>query len=145
MKYAKYLFVCLLLAAVCACKSDPDVKSPDDVLRQQREALALTDGIGVYRNGTSLYLFDKAKHQLSVNPDELCFRIQDDTGKQYVEFVLESMPADAQTPVRLSLKNNVGLNDAVLEDVVLLRSESNGLWLWSDGEHMGFVLPWFEM
>lgn len=138
----KYVLPLLLAVALSACKSDPEVQDPQDELNRQREALVLADGIGIYRNGEPSYLFDKKEHQLSVNPSQLAFRIQDDTGAKYVEVVLDAIPA-VNVPVRLTLKNNVGLTDAVLEDVVLLRSEQNGLWLWSDQAHTGVVLPRF--
>lgn len=50
------------------------------------------------------------------------------------------MPADGQK-VRGAFADNMGLNIGSIEDFVLLKSDRQYLWLWSDQTRVGFVFP----
>lgn len=130
MKYAKYLLLPLLLALLASCKDDSGTDAP-----------ASHEAVGIYRNGKSLYQFDKVMHQLSVNPTTRTFRIQDNTGAKYVEFVLDKRP-DANAAVQLKMTGNIGLSDLTVDDMVLLRSTKDRIWLWSPATQTEVVLPW---
>lgn len=136
MKHLKYLLL-ICLAAAAACSKD---KTEDPTLKAQRTALQETQTVGIYRSGEALRLFDKAKQQLFVDPTTLTFRIQDDAGLKFVSLQLESMPSDGQK-VRGTFTDNTGLNIGGIEDFVLLKSDKQHYWFWSDQTRVGFVFP----
>lgn len=133
MKHLKYLLL-ICLATAAACSKD---KTEDPTLKAQRTALQETR---IYRSGEALRLFDKAKQQLFVDPTTLTFRIQDDAGLKFVSLQLESMPSDGQK-VRGTFTDNTGLNIGSIEDFVLLKSDKQHYWFWSDQTRVGFVFP----
>ena len=135
MKHLKYLLL-ICLAAAAACSKD---KTEDPTLKAQRTALQ-TQAVGIYRSGEALRLFDKAQQQLFVDPTTLTFRIQDDAGLKFVSLQLESMPSDGQK-VRGTFTDNTGLNIGSIEDFVLLKSDKQHYWFWSDQTRVGFVFP----
>ena len=136
MKRLKYLIpLCLVLAL--SCSKD---KTEDPAVKAQRTALQNTEAVGIYRNGDALQLFDKTKQQLLANPSKLTFRIQDDTGLKFVSLQLESMPTDGQK-VRGTFTDNMGLAIGSIEDFVLLKSDKQHYWFWSDQTRVGFVFP----
>lgn len=122
MKHLKYLLL-ICLAAAAACSKD---KTEDPTLKAQRTALQETQTVGIYRSGEALRLFDKAKQQLFVDPTTLTFRIQDDAGLK---------------KVRGTFTDNTGLNIGGIEDFVLLKSDKQHYWFWSDQTRVGFVFP----
>lgn len=130
MKYVKYLFLPLMLILLASCKDDSGTDTPES-----------HEAIGIYRNGKTLYQFDKVTHQLAVNPATRTFRIQDNTGAKYLEFVLDKTP-DAQTTVQLKMTGNVGLSDLVVNDMVQTRTLKDRIWLWSPSTQTEVVLPW---
>ena len=136
MKHLKYLLL-ICLAAAAACSKD---KTEDPTLKAQRTALQETQAVGIYRSGEALRLFDKAKQQLFVDPTTLTFHIQDDAGLKFVSLQLESMPSDGQK-VRGTFTDNTGLNIGSIEDFVLLKSDKQHYWFWSDQTRVGFVFP----
>lgn len=137
MKYAKYLLLTLLLAAA-ACSNDKTETDP--VIKAQMGALLSTDVTGLYRNGEPLLLFDKTEHLLVCTPSKNAFRIQDDAGTQYVNLQLDTMPEQGQQ-VCGTESDNMGFGIGALDDIRLLYTDGQKLWLWSDKAHMGFIFP----
>lgn len=59
---------------------------------------------------------------------------------KFVSLQLESMPSDGQK-VRGTFTDNTGLNIGSIEDFVLLKSDKQHYWFWSDQTRVGFVFP----
>lgn len=136
MNYLKYLlFGALCLSA--ACSSDPT----DKTAQIRREALLATNAFGIYCEGEVQVSFDKTTQQLYVEPAKWTFRIQDDAGDKYLEVVFSGMPT-AYTGVTGTIRGNMGMQSAEVNNLVLLRQADERLWLWSDEGQWGMVLPW---
>ena len=73
-------------------------------------------------------------------PTTLTCHNQDDAGLKFVSLQLESMPSDGQK-VRGTFTDNTGLNIGSIEDFVLLKSDKQHYWFWSDQTRVGFVFP----
>lgn len=136
MKQIKYLILAALIFAV-SCSQD---KTEDPAIKAQRTALQNAEAIGIYRSGEALHLLDKKNEQLFFDPAKRIFRIQDDGGVKFVSLQLESMPTGDEK-VRGTLTDNMGLNIGSIEDLVLLKSDRQLLWYWSDQTRVGFVFP----
>lgn len=139
MKRLKYLFALCTALALYACSSD-DTDKLDPTIKAERNALVANTQYGVYQNGQAGYIFDKSQQQLYVNPDKQIYRIQNDLGTRYAELTLKGEPTN-KTSVSGTLVQNVGLKSVTLDEVVLLKSDNDRLWLWCDNAHTGFILP----
>lgn len=139
MKYAKYLLLTLLLAAAVSCSND-DKTEIDPLIKAQLGALLSTDVPGLYRNGESLLLFDKAAHLLVCTPAKNTFRIQNDAGTSFVSLQLDAMPVEGQS-VGGTESDSMGFDIGTMNDIKLLYTDGEKLWLWSEKTRMGFIFP----
>lgn len=139
MKYAKYLLLTLLLAAAASC-SDDDKTETDPLIKAQMGALLSTDVTGLYRNGEPLLLFDKDAHVLVCTPARNTFRIQNDAGTSFVSLRLDAMPVE-KGQVSGTQSDNMGFNIGTMDDIRLLYTDGEKLWLWSEKARMGFIFP----
>lgn len=138
MKYAKYLLLTLLLAAAASCSDDKTQTDPH--IKAQMGALLSTDVPGLYRNGESLLLFDKEAHLLVCTPAKNTFRIQNDAGTSFVSLRLDAMPGEGQS-VGGTESDSMGFDIGTMDDIRLLYTDGEKLWLWSDKARMGFIFP----
>lgn len=138
MKNFKYIAILAAAVLLAACSGD----GTDKTLQLQRNALLESEQIGIYCEGEPLLLFDKAAHQLYVDPNETLFRIVDDQGDRYVEIDLAGLPSTNTRTTGTIRGTFSGIAETQLTDVVLLRNASDQLWLWTDQGRWGLVLPW---
>lgn len=139
MKRLKYLIALCSVLALSACGSD-DTDKLDPTIKAERNALAANTQYGVYQNGQAGYIFNKNQHQLYVDPGKQIYRIQNDLGTRYAELTLKGEPT-TKSGVSGTLVQNVGLTSVTLDEIILLKSDNDRLWLWCDNAHTGFILP----
>lgn len=139
MKRLKYLLALSALLVLSACSSDETSKL-DPKIQAERNALTANSQYGIYQNGQPGYIFDKNQQQLYVNPGKHIYRIHNDLGTKYAELTLDGQPG-TKNGVSGTLVHNVGLASVTLDDVILLKSDNEHLWLWCDNAHTGFILP----
>lgn len=137
MKYAKYLLPVLLFAAASCSDDDTTI---DPAIQEQMLELLSNDDTGLYRNGEALLLFDKTEHVLVCTPSKTTFRIQNDAGTSFVTLRLEAMPGK-NVKVAGTQSDNLGFNIGTMDDIRMLHSDEEKIWLWSDQTHMGFIFP----
>ncbi len=139
MKRLKYLLALCTVLVLGACSSD-DTDKLDPKIKAERTALTANTQYGIYQNGQPSYIFDKNQQQLYVNPSKRTYRIQNDLGTKYAEVTLDDEPTQKKG-VTGSLNHNVGLSTVTLDEIILLKSDKDHLWLWCDNAHTGFILP----
>lgn len=140
MKNLKYLLIAVSIL-FCACSSSPEeIDGIDPTIQAEREALTASTQYGIYKNGKSIFLFDKTLHQLSTNPSKQTYRILDNSGTKYVELRLDAAPKSDEG-VNARQLNNMNLQLSILGTMILLKSDNEKLWLWSDSAHTGFIVP----
>lgn len=137
MKYAKYLLPVLLFAAASCSDDDTAI---DPAIQEQMLELLSNHDTGLYRNGEALLLFDKTEHVLVCTPSKNTFRIQNDAGTSFVTLRLEAMPGK-NAKVAGTQSDNLGFNIGTMDDIRMLHSDEEKIWLWSDQTHMGFIFP----
>ncbi|MEF9985847.1 MAG: hypothetical protein RSC28_01440 [Bacteroidales bacterium] len=140
MKYTTYIIIIAIAILSISCSKEEKL---DPVIKAEREALLATSNIGFYKDGKPLLIFTKMSHQLVINPTQLRFRIQIDAADYYAEIKLSAFPT-FDNSVKATIIGNLGVKECTLENVILLSNEKKQLVLWSDTNHMGFVLPWIE-
>lgn len=138
MKYLHFLFVFLLVGAIACNDSEP----ADTGLTAAREDFAAASTYGVYKNGSRALVFNQNEHQFRFNPAQRLYGIVHDAGEQYALLTLEGTPTGS-APVKASFRSTFSVEGAQMEDLVLLRSDEEKLWLWSDSRRMGFLFPRF--
>lgn len=139
MKRLKYLLTICTVLVLSACGND-DTDKLDPKIRAERNALTANTQYGIYQNGRPSFIFDKNLQQLYINPVKGVYRIQNDLGTLYAELTLEGEPTQKNS-VTGSLNHNVGLSSVTLDQIILLKSDNDRLWLWCDNAHTGFILP----
>lgn len=139
MKQMKYLLALAAAILLCACGGD-DTDKLDPTIRAERNALLASTQYGIYQGGRDSFVFNKTLHQLYVNPSKNIYRIQTDAGTRYAELALTGTPT-AKKGVPATLTQNVGLTAVTLDEVILLHTDEERLWLWCDEAHTGFIVP----
>lgn len=124
------LLFCLLLSA---CRGDKENDS-------FREEFSVTEDLGIYKDGKPALTFLKNKHQYYCCPAEKTLRIIDNEGTRDVTLKLGAMPSSSGT-VDGTVSGNMGIEGFSVSDLRILKIDSRTVWLWSDKDKVGFILP----
>lgn len=124
------LIFCLLLSACNGNKEDNNF----------REEFSASDGLGIYQDGKPVLTFLKNKHQYYCNPTEKILRIIDNEGTRDVTVKLDAMPSSSGN-VSGNVSGNMGITGFSFSELKILKIDSRTVWLWSDKDKVGFILP----
>lgn len=124
------LLSCLLLFSCNGNKEDNNF----------REEFSASDGLGIYQDGKQVLTFLKNKHQYYCNPTEKILRIIDNEGTRDVTVKLDAMPSSSGN-VSGTVSGNMGITGFSFSELRLLKIDSRTVWLWSDKDKVGFILP----
>ena len=134
MKIALRIFAallsCLLLSACNGNKEDNNL----------REKFSVAEDLGIYQDGKPVLTFLKNKHQYYCSPTEGILRIIDNEGTRDVTVKLSGMPSTSGT-VSGTVSGNMGITGFSFSELKVLKIDSRTVWLWSDKEKAGFILP----
>lgn len=140
MKYLHVIFVIMLLSLAGACSKEGS--SDATHIAALREDFVAANTYGIYQDGSRVLVFNKNEHQFRFNSSRRLYGIVHDSGKEYAFLTLDATPTGT-TPVKASFRSTFSVPDADVEDLVLLRSDAEKLWMWSDSRRMGFLFPRF--
>ncbi len=124
------VFSCFLLFACNGSKEDNSF----------REDFSASDGLGIYQDGKPVLTFLKNKHQYYCIPAEGILRIIDNEGTRDVTVKLDGMPASSGK-VSGAVSGNMGITGFSFSELEILKIDSRTVWLWSDKDKVGFILP----
>lgn len=124
------LLSCLLLSACSGNKEDDSF----------REEFYAAEDLGIYKDGKPVLTFLKNKHQYYCSPSEGILRIIDNEGTRDVTLKLDAMPSSSGT-VDGTVSGNMGIAGFSVSDLRILKIDSRTVWLWSDKDKVGFILP----
>lgn len=124
------LIFCLLLSACNGNKEDNNL----------REEFSVAEDLGIYKDGAPVLTFLKTKHQYYCNPAEGILRIIDNEGTRDVTVKLSGTPSTSGT-VSGTVSGNMGITGFSFSELRLLKIDSRTVWLWSDKDKVGFILP----
>lgn len=105
-----------------------------------REEFSVSDGLGIYKDGKPVLAFLKNKHQYYCNPSDGILRIIDNEGTRDVTVKLDGMPSSSGK-VSGTVTGNMGITGFSFSELGILKFDSRTVWLWSDKDKVGFVLP----
>lgn len=124
------LIFCLLLSACNGNKEDNNL----------REEFSVAEDLGIYKDGAPVLTFLKNKHQYYCNPSEGVLRIIDNEGTKDVTVKLSAMPSSS-SGVDGTVSGNMGVAGFSFSGLQVVRTDSRTVWLWSDKDKAGFILP----
>lgn len=124
------LIFCLLLSACNGNKEDNNL----------REEFSVAEDLGIYKDGAPVLTFLKNKHQYYCNPSEGVLRIIDNEGTKDVTVKLSAMPSSS-SGVDGTVSGNMGVAGFSFSGLQVVRTDSRTVWLWSDKDKVGFILP----
>ena len=134
MKIALRIFAALLSSLLLsACNGNKE----DNNLREE---FSVAEDLGIYQDGKPVLTFLKNKHQYYCNPAEGILRIIDNEGTRDVTVKLSGMPSTSGT-VSGTVSGNMGITGFSFSELKVLKIDSRTVWLWSDKEKAGFILP----
>ncbi len=135
MKVPLNTVIALLLftALLPACNGDKE----EDHLR---EDFSVTESLGIYQDGSQTLSFLKNKHQYYCNPKERILRIIDNEGTRDITVRLSAMPSSSEG-VSGTVSGNMGITGFSFSELRILKIDSRTVWLWSDKDKAGFILP----
>ncbi len=124
------LLSCILFSACNGNKED----------NNYQEEFSVAEDLGIYQNGKSVLTFLKNKHQYYCNPTEKILRIIDNEGTRDVTVKLDAMPSTSGT-VSGTVSGNMGITGFSFSELKVLKIDNRTIWLWSDKDQVGFILP----
>lgn len=124
------LIFCLFLSACNGNKEDNNF----------RDEFSASGDLGIYKDGAPVLTFLKTKHQYYCNPAEGILRIIDNEGTRDVTVKLSGTPSTSGT-VSGTVSGNMGITGFSFSELRLLKIDSRTVWLWSDKDKVGFILP----
>lgn len=105
-----------------------------------RDEFSATVGLGIYKDGNPVLTFLKNTHQYYCNPRKCILRISDNEGTKDVTVKLSAMPSSS-SGVDGTVSGNMGVADFSFSGLQVVRTDSRTVWLWSDKDKVGFILP----
>ncbi len=134
MKTAFRIFTALISSLLLfSC----DGNKEDDTFREEFSA---AENLGIYQDGRTVLTFLKNKHQYYCNPAEKILRIIDNEGARDVTVKLDGMPSSSGN-VSGTVSGNMGITGFSFSGLRILKIDSRTVWLWSDKDKVGFILP----
>lgn len=126
------LIFCLLCMAGCAGSREDG--------HEFRDQMEQTQSLGIWKDGRQIVAFSKSGHQYWCSPSERTIRIIDNEGMEYSELRLDKMPAEG-LKTDGTLLGNMGAGPLEIRDLYILRHDMRNIWLWSDADNIGLILP----
>lgn len=105
-----------------------------------RDEFSATVGLGIYKDGNPVFTFLKNTHQYYCNPRKGILRISDNEGTKDVTVKLSAMPSSS-SGVDGTVSGNMGVASFSFSGLQVVRTDSRTVWLWSDKDKVGFILP----
>lgn len=135
MRASFRILTSLLLPAVMmnACKSDNE----EDTFR---EDFSISSDLGIYQDGKQTFSFLKKTHQYYCNPKESLIRIINNEGTRDLTVKFSAMPSSSGD-VSGTVSGDMGVTGFSFSELKILKSDNRTVWLWSDKDKVGFILP----
>lgn len=108
---------------------------------EEKESFFYSEREGIYSEGKPVFILDKYRHQLSINPKRLQYRIQTDSQDTCLNIIMDKKPKTTGVHITVRtefiLNGNPGNCVSVMECSRIL---DNRYWLWDSGAMTGIIL-----
>lgn len=143
MKRLIYILTALLALTLTAC-GGPDI---DETMVEMDSFMEKQEKPGLYRKSIVEFALDESKHQCYLNPAKLTYRIMDESGNRYLQFVLSQTPVVDGTVDVVTTSFGMGLSTSTTyTNLKVEKIENNRCVLRSDAEggYVGIIIGWME-
>lgn len=141
----KRIFTIVAVIAALAMTACGPVE--DERMVAMNEFMSTQNAPGVYSDSKVDFAFDQAKHQAYFNKESRTYRIMDEGGDKYVQFVLDADPVVGQTLNVASKSYGFGLaSNTTYKNLKVDKIENNLCHLRSsaEGGYVGIIIAWVE-
>ena len=125
------------LLCIAGCTGSGGSGGDGDRFREQMEQ---SQSLGVWKDGRQIFTFSKTSHQYWCSPSDRTIRIIDNDGAELILLRLDRMPAEGVTTDG-TLSCDTGAGATRVEELHILKHDIRNIWLWSDVNNIGLVLP----
>lgn len=142
MKRLIYIFTALLALSITAC--GPEI---DEQMVAMDSFMSSQDTPGLYRQSEVEFALDESKYQCYLSPSKLTYRMMDEGGDKYLEFILSKAPVVGETLDVVAKSYGLGLSsNTTYKNLKVEKIENNRCTLRSDAEggYVGIILGWLE-
>ena len=131
----KKLFIILAsLLLLCSSCSHDDTKA----LRENFQTL---ETCGICKGETMLLTVDMSKYQYWCSPSKGLYRFTDENGTQDLTLTLTGGEPSTDGKVQGVISGTLGQSGMKLADLYILKKTATMVWLWSDSDKSGIILP----
>lgn len=129
----KRLCIIFCLAALLAgCNGDNTA-----ALRENFQSL---ESYGICKDETMLLAIDMTKYQYMYSPSKGICRFTDESGEQSLTLTLSGEPSENGF-VQGSVSGTLGQSGLKFTDLHIIKKTAAMVWLWSDPDKCGIILP----
>ena len=111
-----------------------------DNTKELRENFQMQDTYGICKGEEMLLTVDMDKYQYMCNPSKGICRFTDENGVSDLTLTLSGTPSEDGF-VQGSISGTLGQNGLTFKDLYILKKTSSQVWLWSDSDKSGIILP----
>ena len=128
------VFIILASLSLLLASCEPD---NTEALRENFQTL---ESYGICKEETMLLTIDMGKYQYWCSPSKGIYRFTDEGGTQDLTLTLGGEPSETGA-VSGSISGTLGQNGLTFSDLYILKKTSTMVWLWSDSDKSGIILP----
>ncbi len=131
-----YIMLIVMLFCLSSCAEtviEIDSAEKESFLKESRE--------GIYRRGSSLFVFDEDRHQKAFNQSRIQYRIQTDVQDTCLNITLDAIPSSAGVHITTSIDyRSPGELISSMSRLECSRMDEYKLWLWSPESLTGIII-----
>jgi hypothetical protein len=132
----KRIFIVLTFLSLLLC-----VSCERDNTKALRENFQTLETCGICEEETMVLSIDMTKYQYWCNPSKGLYRFTDENGTQDLTLTLTGGEPSEDGGVDGVISGTLGQSGMKLTDLYILKKTSNMVWLWSDSDRCGIILP----
>lgn len=112
-----------------------------DNTKELRENFQTLETYGICKEDAMILSIDMDKYQYMCSPSKGLYRFTDESGEQDLTLTLTGGEPSEDGFVQGSVSGTLGQNGFSFKDLYVLRKTSSMVWLWSDSDKCGIILP----
>lgn len=131
----------IILSLACMCILASCHKNFIEIDSLEKEMFLRENREGIYKNGTTLFLYKKDIHQKALNSRRIQYRIQTDEQDTCLNVTMEAIPENTGTHITTSIDyRSPGELISSMNHLECSRIAGDMLWLWNPDNLTGIIM-----
>ncbi len=131
MKRLSFFLTLLLLSVSCV----------RDNTKELRENFQTIQTCGICDKDAMVLSIDMSEYQYMCSPSKGIYRFTDESGTKDLTLTLTGAALSESGSVQGVISGTLGQNGMKFKDLYILKKSSSQVWLWSDADKRGIILP----